>query len=384
MEQNKINAILIAGIIVVGAGAWAGPVMTAQTANQFLVDLSEIQTAQIGFYEGEGFNFDEFGLGTIKDEIFFFDHDDTFALDVAFVGPIIELIAFAQELVPADNAGIVIPTAADGIFGQPHTLIEMQACGVADADLDGTGARLFDECQPAIVDKIFVMATVGNVNDNEVFRLQVAVCEDVNAVNTKDSDIVPDSNAANDECNASNIAGDDFLDAIIILDLILQPYIDHTETIIIDAGAIPAFQGSALMVRAADSSAQTNTLTVWVGVERVGSEGGFEFLNPAQFGVDFVDGCVLFDIESNGVDLDTGDAGIFMDVFGIPFFAETDGVGRVQFENVPLGSFAIIDLELANLVLFLDQVIGTSTNNLDFGSGCFEIEFDIVTDKPQF
>ena len=385
MEQNKINAIIIAGIIVVGAGAWAGPVMTAQTANSFLIDLGHIQTAQVGFYQGQGFNFDEFGLGAVKDEIWFFDHDDTFDIDTVSIGPVVELFAFEQQLVPDNNNGIVILTANDGVFDQPHTIIEMQSCGTADQALGGTGAELFDECQPAFLTKVYVQATAGNANDNELIRLQLAVCQDPDGVNNQFSDTAQDNDASNDECDASNTGGDDFTDALIILDIIVQPSKDHITVIDVDA-AIPAFQGSMLMARAADETTggTANTPTIWVAVERVGDQGGFEFLNPGQFGSGFADGCVLFDLETSGTNLAQNAAGIFMDVFGIPFFDQTDTNGRILFNNVPLGSFAIIDLELSNSVLFLDQVIGTSTNNLGFASGCFEIQFDIVDDKPKF
>jgi len=384
LEQNKINVILIAGIIVAGAGAWAGPIMIAQTANEFFDDLDEIQTAQVGFYEGQGFNFDEFGLGDLKDEIFFFDHFEEFELDFAFGGPIVDMISFNQQLVPADVTGINLPTITPNDFGAPVTIIEMQGCGIADAVIGGSTSLLFDECQPAIVDKIFIMTNPNNVDANAKFRVQVAICEDFNmAGHVAD---VGNTDPTNDTCDAdpNTNTGDPFEDGLIILDLVVQPYTDHTETIIIEGGAIPSFLGSTLMARAADSTANTNNVNIWVGVKRVGDLGAFEFINPAQFGGNFVDGCVFFDINNNVATIGAG-TGIFMEVFGIPFFAVTDVNGQVQFNNVPLDTFAIIDVELANSVQFIDQpLLFGVTNNEGLGSGCFEITHDIVLDAPQF
>jgi len=382
LEQNKINAILIAGIIVVGAGAWAGPIMTVQTANEFLDDLDEIQTAQVGFYEDQGFNFDEFGLGAIKDEIFFFDHLDEFSLDVGFAGPIIDMIAFEQELIPANTAGIDLPTGNADVFGAPVTIVEMQDCTIVDADHPSTsGARLLDECEPALIDTIFLMTPSTNADANAKFRVQVAICEGFNAVNNQL--LSSDNISTNDLC--SSVSPNEFDNAIIVFDAIVQPYPDHTETIIIDAGAIPPFAGSLLMARAADSTNNANQIFIWFGLERVGGAGAFEFVNPALFGGTFVDGCVAFQIEDGGVAKQ--DVGIFVEVFGIPFFDVTDVNGQVTFQNVPLGVFAIIDIELANSVIFLDQVFSDTLIDNEAGftgaTGCFEILFDIQ-DAPQF
>ena len=392
MEQNKINVIIIAGIIVAGAGAWSGPIMTAQTANEFLDDLSEVQTAQVGFYEDQGFNFDEFGLGGLKDEIFFFDHDDQFALDIEFGGPIIDMIAFEQELVPDNTVGIQLPTVGANTFGAPVTIVEMQDCTTADAaHPSASGSLLLDECEPALIDTIFLMTPSTNADANAKFRVQVAVCEGFNAVDNQffgaDGDPATadaDNVSIDDLCSSAN--PNEFDNAIIVFDAILQPYPDHTETIIVDAGAIPPIAGSLLMARAADSTANTNEIFIWVGLERVGGAGAFEFVNPALFGGDFVDGCVAFQIEDATVAKQ--DVGIFVEVFGIPFFGITDVNGQVTFQNVPLGVFAIIDIELTNSVIFLDQVFSDTLidNELGFtggATGCFEIDFDIQ-DAPSF
>jgi len=394
MEQNKINAIIIAGIIVVGAGTWAGPMMTVQTQKQFQLDLDNIQTAQVGFYEDQGWaEWDEFGIGDYKDEIFFFDHDAAFAEEIFFGGPIVPLEAFSQELVPDDVTGIdVITNAAADLFGNPVTFIEMRGCDLGDANIGAGPSRLFDECEPAILDKVFIMApAAGSATDK--FRVQVAVCEDQDM-----NDHVNDPNSAdtvvtNDECT---VAGQTAFDnAVILLDVILQPGIDHTQGFIIERGAVPAFTGSTLMVRAADNDgAETNTLRVWVGVIRTGDEGAFSFINPIEFGGVAPDSCVVFEILTNGVGQNNVE--IDLNIFGLGYFGTTATVnavaGILEINNIPDDVFAIIDVFIDidgdgfPEVFFIDRFFDVDfqpTRLNSAGATCVNVTFDTLN-APQF
>jgi len=176
MEQNKINAIIIAGLIVVGAGAWAGPMLTVQTANEFLTDLENVEDLSVALADKQDINFDQFGLGDLKDQIFLGVAPAFVAPPPFFAGPQVDLKAFKQQLIPPDIVGETLPTAGAGVFGTPVTLVEYKACNPAvDVDdLNGagnTGPAEIEDCQPAIVDKLFVMAPA---TQDAKFRIQLA------------------------------------------------------------------------------------------------------------------------------------------------------------------------------------------------------------------
>jgi len=390
MEQKQINAIIIAGIVVIGAGAWAGPIMQADTLKVFLIDLNNIQSAQVGFYDDQGWNeWDEFGIGDYKDEIFFFDHDDSFAEAAFFGGPVIPLQAFSQELIPSDTTGIsVITSTTASDFGLPVTFIEMDTCDGGDSNITGGLSRLLDECQPAILDKIFIQTPVAS-EDTDVFRVQVAVCSDddmllhVNAVTN------PDTNVTNDTCSSADQGA--FDKAVIILDVIVQNQPDGSmHGFFVEGGAIPAFKGSALMVRAADNDASNNTVKVWVGVIRTGDEGAFNFVNPIEFGGVVPDSCAVITITKTAVAQENVEIELF---FGdLAYFAVTGSDGKAEFDHIPDDVFAAIDIFIdldgdgREEVLFIDRFFDVSnppTTTNTAGDTCVDVTFE-TDNRPQF
>lgn len=359
MEQNKINAIIIAGLLVVGAGAWAGPIMTAQTANEFLGDLDNIEELSVALGDDAGLNFDQFGLGDLKDQIFLGVNTQFIAPPPAFGGPIFDLVAFRQQLIPPDVVGEQLTVGADpNVFGTPVTLVEYQACATPE-NLVGTGSgpALIKDCQPAIIDKLFVMSPANQVNKK--YRIQLALCNAPQATLTV-ADV--DNNPNNDLCGGAGAAA--FDNAVIVMDTIFQLFGDHTENIILDVGAINPGVGNVLMARAADSVGGAQTVNVWVGIKRVGSEGAVEFINPAQFGGAVPQACIEFTILNNtpGNPAIQG-ATVDLKIQGppnTPPFSDvklTDANGKARFEPVPNG-FAVVDLFIPTKpTFFLDRPV---------------------------
>jgi len=382
MEQKQINIIIIAGLVVAGVGTWAGPFMTVQTANQFLNDLQNLETLQVGFLTDQDFNFDQFGLGFLKDDVFLDVSSQFLAPPPIFGGPIIDLIAFEQLLIPPDVTGVAFTTpGAVNTFTAPITMFEYSICDTAD---NFAGAvDLLDECQPAVLDKLFIQSAT-----TERIRVQVAVCEDANYVNNQRS--TGDNNPANDRCGPD--AGvNAFNNAIIVADVTMQRAAGKIQTLILPPSAIPPLIGNGVLVRVSEEGGVTHAVNVWLGIQRVGDQGAFSFINPIDIGGAPPAACIEFSLLNNNVALGAGDAGVFMEIFGFTFFQLTDVNGEVRFDPVPNG-FAIVDVNVLqnqapfnNAIFFLDRPvsdadhnIATFPNNANADAICNETVFDLL------
>ena len=391
MNQNKLNAIIIAGILVVGTGAWAGPIMTAHTANEFQTDLQTTKTLQTAIADKQKVNFKSFGLDTMKQEIFngmdmnFMDHTPTFA------GPMVQLESFIHVLVPPDTTGETVTAAAGNnpnVFGAPVTLVEYIQCDTAagfQQDLDGaggTGPALIEDCEPAIVDKLFIKAPAAQAL--QMYRLQVAYCENTNMVN-HENDGSADNNPANDRCGPAG-GQNEFNNAVIILDTIFELSGDHSKQIVLPLGAIPPTKGNGLMARIATDAGQSQTATVWTALKRVGGSGGFDFAHPAMFGGGAMDAClkVIVKNNTNGNPVIVGATVKLNNPGGFETISITDGAGLATFDPMPEG-FAFIDVQIAGKpVFFIDRPVknaqnnsANSPNNANVDANCNETVFTL-------
>jgi len=301
-----------------------------------------------------------------------------------FAGPQVDLKAFKQQLIPPDIVGETLPTAGAGVFGTPVTLVEYKACNPAvDVDdLNGagnTGPAEIEDCQPAIVDKLFVMAPA---TQDAKFRIQLALCNNAKMADHQ-NDGTPDNDPTNDRCGPAG-GQNEFNDASIVMDVVFQLFADHTEKAILDIGAINPGTGNTLMARAADNTAGNQDVNVWVGLERVGSEGAFDFVNPAVFGGVAPTACVEFTIRTN---LGVAIQGATVSLSIPPLFSDvklTDGNGKARFTPVPDG-FAIVDLFVANKPPFFldrpvfaaDHNLATAPNNANADANCNETVFNL-------